>query len=66
MNGKVVWFSKTYGFVKADTTGDEYFIHESAIDMDGFRTLKADQKVTFDVEMGPKQRLQAVNVKPVK
>jgi CspA family cold shock protein len=66
MDGKVVWFNNTYGFVKADTTGDEYFVHESVIDMDGFRTLKKDQKVTFEVELGPKQKPQAVNVQVVK
>jgi cold shock protein len=65
MNGSVIWFKQTYGFIKSDTTGDDFFVHESAIDMEGFRTLKSDDRVTFDVELGPKGRPQAVNVQRV-
>lgn len=63
MNGTVIWFKQSFGFVKSDTTGDEFFVHQSEIDMDGFRTLKANDKVIFDVELGPKGRPQAVGVK---
>lgn len=63
MNGTVIWFKQSFGFVKSDTTGDEFFVHQSEIDMSGFRTLKAGQAVRFDVELGPKGRPQAVNVR---
>lgn len=67
MQGLVVWFdnAKGYGFIKATTTGDEYFAHHSEIEMEGYRTLKPEQAVEFLVEMGPKGRMQAVNVKVV-
>jgi len=65
MRGTVKWFNpkKGYGFITKDEGGD-VFVHYSAIDMDGFRTLQEGQKVEFDIqnsEKGP----QAVNVKVV-
>lgn len=64
-NGTVKWFnnSKGYGFILADD-GDgsvDLFAHYSAINMDGFKTLKAGQAVTFDFTEGPKG-LHAVNI----
>lgn len=63
--GTVKWFntSKGYGFL-AQEGGDDVFVHYSAINMDGYRTLDEGQKVEFSVEEGPKG-LQAVNVVPV-
>jgi len=63
MRGTVKWFNpkKGYGFITKDEGGD-VFVHYSAIDMEGFRTLQEGQKVEFDIqnsEKGP----QAVNVK---
>ncbi|AMV60841.1 Cold shock protein CspA [Pediococcus damnosus] len=60
--GKVKWFNpdKGYGFINREN-GDDVFVHFSAIQGDGFKTLEEDQEVTFDVEdsdRGP----QAVNV----
>jgi CspA family cold shock protein len=69
MKGTVIWFdpAKGYGFLKSSTTGDEYFAHHSVIEMTGYRTLVKDQAVEFDVEAGgPKNRLQAVNVRLIK
>lgn len=62
--GTVKWFnaSKGYGFL-AQEGGDDVFVHYSAINMDGYRTLDEGQKVEFSVEEGPKG-LQAVNVIP--
>ncbi len=67
MTGKVVWFNNArgYGFIQADTTKDEYFVHHTVIEMDGYRSLKEGQAVTFDVELGPKAKPQATNVKVV-
>ena len=50
MNGTVKWFNDTkgFGFLHADS-GEEVFVHFSAIKSDGFRSLKDGQKVTFDV-----------------
>jgi len=61
--GKVKWFNnaKGYGFILPDHGGDDLFAHYSTIQMEGYKTLRAGQDVTFDVEVGPKG-LHAVNV----
>ena len=60
--GVVKWFneSKGYGFIQR-ASGDDVFVHFSAIQGDGYRTLAEGAGVEFDVEQGPKG-LQAVNV----
>lgn len=54
--GTVKWFndSKGFGFVTPDDGGEDLFAHFSAIEMDGFKTLKEGQKVEFEVTQGPK------------
>ncbi len=61
--GNVKWFNnaKGYGFIIGDEGGEDLFVHYSAIAMEGYKTLKAGQAVTFDVEQGPKG-LHAVNI----
>ncbi|MBI5048951.1 MAG: cold-shock protein [Deltaproteobacteria bacterium] len=63
-NGKVKWFneSKGYGFIEQES-GEDVFVHFSAIQGDGFKTLKEGQNVQFDVTKGPKGP-QAANVIP--
>jgi len=54
--GIVKWFNnaKGYGFVTPDDGEQDVFIHFSAIEMDGYKTIKEGQKVEFDVSEGPK------------
>jgi len=54
--GIVKWFNnaKGYGFVTPDDGEQDVFIHFSAIEMEGYKTIKEGQKVQFDVSEGPK------------
>ncbi len=61
--GTVKWFNdaKGFGFIKPDDGSDDVFARFSAIQMDGFRSLKEGQKVSFEVVAGPKGK-QASNI----
>ena len=63
--GTVKWFNdaKGYGFITPDVCGEDLFAHFSAIKMDGFKTLKQGQRITFDLKEGEKGK-QADNIKP--
>jgi len=63
--GTVKWFNdaKGYGFISREGS-DDVFVHHTAIQMDGFKSLSEEQKVEFSVEQGDKG-LQAVDVRPV-
>jgi cold shock protein len=54
--GIVKWFnaSKGYGFISPNNGGDDVFAHFSAIEMEGYKTLKEGQQVEFEVQEGPK------------
>ena len=62
--GTVKWFNnaKGYGFILPADGGDDLFAHYTAIQMEGYKTLKAGQTVVFDVEQGPKGH-HAVNIR---
>lgn len=64
-NGKVKWFNATkgFGFIERED-GSDIFVHYSAINTEGFRTLAEGQEVSFDVVEGDKG-LQASNVQLV-
>ncbi len=61
--GTVKWFndSKGFGFITPDEGGEDVFAHFSAIKADGFKSLKENQRVSFDIITGPKGK-QASNI----
>ena len=61
--GTVKWFndSKGFGFISREV-GEDVFVHHSAVEGEGFRSLQENQRVEFAVEQGPKG-LQAVHVR---
>ena len=65
--GQVKWFNnaKGFGFILPDEGGGDLFAHYSAITMEGYKTLKAGQAVSFDIIEGPKG-LHAANIVPIK
>ena len=64
--GTVKWFNdaKGFGFIEPEAGGDDVFAHFSAIQMEGFRTLKQGGKVSFELIQGPKGQL-AQSISPI-
>ena len=63
--GTVKWFNPTkgYGFIAPDTGGKDVFVHISAVQRAGLRTLNEGQKVEFEIEMQQNGRAAAVDLK---
>lgn len=64
--GTVKWFNnaKGYGFILADDSNEDLFVHYSTIKMDGYRTLKAGQSVEFETQAGDKGA-HAINIRAI-
>ena len=62
--GTVKWFNNTkgFGFITPDGGGEDLFAHFSSIEMDGYKSLKEEQRVSFEVTDGPKGK-QASNIR---
>ena len=69
MTGTVKWFNaqKGYGFISNAEGGEDVFVHFSAIQTEGYKTLEEGQLVSFETEQDPKdaRKLRAINVKPL-
>jgi CspA family cold shock protein len=65
-SGTVKWFNaeKGYGFISQEDGGPDVFVHFTAIETSGYRTLEENQRVEFNVSQGPKGP-QAEHVKPL-
>ena len=65
-NGTVKWFNdaKGFGFITPEDGGKDLFAHFSAIQGNGFKSLRENQKVTYDVTTGPTGD-QATNIRPL-
>ena len=64
VSGVVVWFNPTkgFGFIKPDSGGKDLFAHYSNIVMEGYKELKADQRVTFEVSEILGKGYHAINI----
>ena len=62
--GTVNWFNNSigFGFITPDGGGEDLFAHFSSIEMDGYKTLKEEQRVSFEIVDGPKGK-QAANIR---
>lgn len=65
MTGTVKWFNdkKGFGFIEPDDGLEDFFVHQSNIDMDGFRTLSENDRVEFETGKDERGRTRAINVK---
>jgi len=63
--GRVIFFNKGFGFLAPDEGGNDVFVHFSDINIEGFKTLKKDQKVSFQLGTNIRGEVKAVNVTPI-
>jgi len=60
-SGTVKWFNSSNGFIEQEDGGPDVFVHHTGINASGFKSLNEGEKVTFDIQQGPKGP-SAVNV----
>ena len=67
MTGTVKWFNavKGYGFIVNDEGSEDIFVHYSAIQKEGFKTLRDGQKVSFELDNSDNGKQRAANVTPI-
>jgi CspA family cold shock protein len=65
-NGTVKFFNETkgYGFIAPDGGGNDAFVHISAVERSGMRTLQQNQRVSYDLQQDNRGKMSAVNLKP--
>jgi CspA family cold shock protein len=65
--GTVKFFnqSKGYGFIQPEDGGQDAFVHITAVERAGMRTLNQDQKVSYDLEQDQRGKTKAINLQPV-
>ena len=63
--GLVKWFNETkgYGFIQPEDGGDDAFVHISAVERSGMRTLRENQRVSYDLEQNNRGKTNAVNLR---
>jgi CspA family cold shock protein len=64
--GTVKFFNETkgYGFIQPEDGGNDAFVHISAVERSGMRSLVKDQKVTYDLQQDQRGKMSAVNIQP--
>jgi len=64
ITGTVKFFNadKGYGFIAPETGGDDAFVHISAVERAGMRTLEKDQRISYELEQGQRGKMSAVNL----
>lgn len=64
--GTVKFFNETkgYGFIQPDDGGNDAFVHISAVERSGMRSLLKDQKVSYDLQQDQRGKMSAVNIQP--
>jgi CspA family cold shock protein len=64
--GTVKFFSETkgYGFIQPEDGGNDAFVHISAVERSGMRSLLKDQKVSYDLQQDQRGKMSAVNIQP--
>lgn len=60
--GTTEWFSKGYGFIKPDIEGPDLFVHFSDITVEGFKSLKKGQRVSYQIGKNHRDQDKAINV----
>lgn len=65
--GTVKFFNenKGYGFIAPDDGGNDAFVHISSVERSGMRTLRQDQRISYDLQEDRRGKMAAVNLKPI-